>query len=282
MSGVGTNSHSRSLWPKVGSYLVTGGGLLLLVLAVIGPRLVPYNPLLSNVSQALQAPSWSHWAGTDQIGRDVFARLLVATRLDLIIAFSAVVLSLIAGATIGALVGYFGGWPDKLVGRAVDILMAFPLFILAMLLVAAVGSGVGNIIYATAIINLPFYIRVTRSEISSRKSSGWVEAARLSGNSHGRIILLYMMPTILPILMVQMSLNLGWALLNAAALSFLGLGIQPPTPEWGIMIAEGAQYVASGNWWLVAFPGAMLMFVVLTFNAMGDGLRDFYDPRQRR
>ncbi|WP_325347088.1 ABC transporter permease [Xylophilus sp.] len=255
---------------------------ILLATALIGPAIVPYDPLLSNVSQALHPPSWQHWAGTDQIGRDVFARLLVATQLDLLIVLSAVFLSLLIGAITGALVGYYGGWADKLVGRAVDILMSFPLFILAMLLVAAVGSGVSNIIYATAIINLPFYIRVTRSEINSRKSSGWVEAARLSGNGHGRIILNFLMPSILPILAVQVSLNLGWALLNAAALSFLGLGIQPPTPEWGIMIAEGAQYITSSDWWLVVCPGAMLMFVVLTFNAMGDRLRNLFDPRQRQ
>ncbi|NTG04889.1 ABC transporter permease [Agrobacterium rhizogenes] len=255
---------------------------LLVFVAIFGPSIAPYNPLQSSVTDTLQPPSWQHWAGTDQIGRDVLSRLLVATRLDMLIAMSAVLLSFLIGSVVGAFVGYFGGWPDKLVGRVVDMLMAFPLFVLAMLLIAAVGTGVANIIYATAAINLPFYVRVARSEVNARRDAGWVEAARLSGNGHVRIILFFLMPNILPVMMVQISINLGWAILNAAALSFLGLGVQPPTPEWGIMVAEGAQYIPSGNWWLVAFPGAALMLAVLSFNLLGDAMRDFLDPRKRQ
>jgi len=262
--------------------LVAGMGAALLVLiALVGPWIVPYGPTVSNVPQALQPPSAAHWFGTDQLGRDVFSRVVVATRLDLAIAASAVSLSFVLGATIGAFTGYHGGRLDRWIGRFVDVLMAFPLFVLAMALVAALGNRVENIIYATAIINLPFYIRFARAEVNVRRNSGWVEAARASGNSHVRVVLLFLLPNVLPAMAVQISLNLGWAILNAAGLSFLGLGVQAPTPEWGIMVEEGARFITTGKWWLVVFPGAALMTAVLCFNLLGDGLRDILDPRMR-
>ncbi|MGX1305869.1 peptide/nickel transport system permease protein [Amorphus suaedae] len=257
------------------------GTVLLILIALFSPWIVPYDPLASDAAAALSPPSAAHWAGTDQIGRDVLSRLIAAARLDLAIAASAVLISFAIGAVIGAFCGYVGGLLDKIVGRCVDVLMAFPLFILAMALVAALGSGVSNIIYATAIINLPFYIRFARAEVNARRGAGWVEAARLAGNSHQRVVLFVLLPNVLPVMMVQISLNLGWAILNAAGLSFLGLGVQPPTPEWGIMVAEGARYISSGKWWLVAFPGLALMIAVLCFNLLGDGLRDVLDPRGR-
>ncbi len=262
--------------------LVAGIGAALLVLvAIVGPWIAPYGPTVSNVPQALQPPSATYWFGTDQLGRDVFSRVLVATRLDLAIAASAVSISFVLGAMIGAFCGYAGGRLDRWVGRFVDVLMAFPLFVLAMALVAALGNRVENIIYATAIINLPFYIRFARAEVNVRRNSGWVEAARASGNSHVRVVLLFLLPNVLPAMAVQISLNLGWAILNAAGLSFLGLGVQAPTPEWGIMVAEGARFITTGKWWLVVFPGAALMTAVLCFNLLGDGLRDILDPRMR-
>ncbi|WP_296576080.1 ABC transporter permease [Phreatobacter sp.] len=262
--------------------LVAGiGAALLVLIAIVGPWIAPYGPTVSNVPQALQPPSAAHWFGTDQLGRDVFSRVLVATRLDLAIAASAVSISFVLGAMIGAFCGYAGGRLDRWVGRFVDVLMAFPLFVLAMALVAALGNRVENIIYATAIINLPFYIRFARAEVNVRRNSGWVEAARASGNSHVRVVLLFLLPNVLPAMAVQISLNLGWAILNAAGLSFLGLGVQAPTPEWGIMVAEGARFITTGKWWLVVFPGAALMAAVLCFNLLGDGLRDILDPRIR-
>ncbi|QCI65930.1 ABC transporter permease [Phreatobacter stygius] len=257
------------------------GAALLVLLALCGPWIVPYDPIASNVPIALQPPSAAHWFGTDQLGRDVFSRVVVATRLDLLIAASAVSLSFIIGALIGSFCGYTGGRLDRWVGRFVDVLMAFPLFVLAMAMVAALGNRVENIIYATAIINLPFYIRFARAEVNVRRGAGWVEAARASGNSHARVVMLFLLPNVLPAMAVQISLNLGWAILNAAGLSFLGLGVKPPTPEWGIMVAEGARFITTGKWWLVVFPGAALMFAVLCFNLLGDGLRDILDPRMR-
>lgn len=257
------------------------GTTLLILVAFLAPWLAPYDPIASNVPNALQPPSAAHWAGTDQLGRDVFSRILYGTRVDLAIAFSAVSLSFVIGAVVGSFCGYVGGALDRVVGRLVDVLMAFPLFVLAMALVAALGNSIENIILATAFINLPFYIRFARAEVNVRRNLGWVEAARASGDSDPSVVLRFLLPNVLPAMAVQISLNLGWAILNAAGLSFIGLGITPPTPEWGIMVAEGARFITSGQWWLVAFPGLALMLSVLCFNLLGDGLRDILDPRMR-
>ena len=185
------------------------------------------------------------------------------------------------GSVIGSLAGFFGGWTDRLVGRFTDTIMAFPLFVLAMGIVAALGNTVENIVYATAIINLPFYARVARTEVNVRRNADFVLAARLAGNSSLRLLAMHIYPNTLPPMMVQVSLNMGWAILNAAGLSFIGLGVRPPTAEWGIMVAEGAGYIVSGEWWLALFPGAALMLAVFCFNLLGDGLRDLIDPRRR-
>jgi peptide/nickel transport system permease protein len=261
--------------------LAAAGAALLIVVAMLSPWITPYNPVVSDVAIALHRPDAAHWAGTDQLGRDILSRIVAATRLDLEIAISAVGVSFVIGAVIGSLCGYAGGAADRIVGRITDVLMAFPLFVLAMALVAALGNRVENIVIATAAINLPFYIRFARAEVNVRRGAGWVEAARACGDSHLSVVLRFLLPNILPAMAVQISLNLGWAVLNAAGLSFIGLGIQAPTPEWGIMVAEGARFITSGQWWLVAFPGLALMLTVLCFNLLGDGLRDILDPRMR-
>ncbi len=253
----------------------------LVLSAVFGPALVPYDPLATNAANALQPPNWQHWFGTDSLGRDVFSRVIVATRLDLTISVAAVALSFVIGGVLGAIAGYWGGWWDAILNRLFDTIMAFPLFVLAMGIVAALGNTVENIIYATAIINIPFYARVVRAEVNIRREAGFVQSARLAGNSHIRVVAFHIFPNALPPMMVQVSLNLGWAILNAAGLSFIGLGVRPPTPEWGIMVAEGANFIVSGQWWVALFPGLWLMLAVFTFNLMGDGLRDLVDPRRR-
>lgn len=260
------------------AFVLLGG---MIVIAVFGPALVPYDPVATLADKALKPPSTEHWFGTDQLGRDVFSRVVVATRLDLLISVSAVALSFMCGTALGAFAGYRGGWFDRLSGRLLDTIMAFPLLVLAMGIVAAAGNTVQNIVIATAIINLPFYARVSRAEVSIRRNAGYVLAARLSGNSEYRILLTKIVPNTLPPMMVQLSLNMGWAILNAAGLSFIGLGVRPPTAEWGIMVAEGATYIVSGEWWLALFPGAALMLAVFTFNLLGDGLRDLVDPQRR-
>ncbi len=261
--------------------LAFGMFAFLIFCAVFGPAVVPYDPLATNAAKSLQPPSWEHWFGTDQIGRDVFSRVIVATRLDLMISVAAVALSFVVGSILGAVAGYWGGWLDSVLNRFLDTIMAFPLFVLAMGIVAALGNTIENIIYATAIINTPFYARLVRAEVNIRRNAGFAQAAKLCGNSDLRVLAFHIFPNALPPMMVQVSLNLGWAILNAAGLSFIGLGVRPPTPEWGIMVAEGANFIVSGEWWLAVFPGLWLMLAVFTFNLLGDGLRDIVDPRKR-
>jgi peptide/nickel transport system permease protein len=285
MSGAASSTslaHARYI---IGENPVTafafGLFIIIVLTALVGPWLVPYDPLASNTSRALNAPSAQHWFGTDQLGRDLFSRVVVATRLDLSIAVASVVLVFAMGGLAGIAAGYFGGWIDRIVMRIADTIMAFPLFVLAMGIVAALGNSVTNIVLATAIVNFPLYARVARAEANIRREAGFVEAARLSGNGEGRIVLFHILPNVFPILVVQMSLTMGYAILNAAGLSFIGLGVRPPTPEWGIMVAEGAAFMVSGEWWIAFFPGVALMLAVFCFNLLGDGLRDIVDPRRR-
>jgi peptide/nickel transport system permease protein len=260
-----TLRHTRHVLTENPVTLFAAGLFTVFVLmALFGPYLVPYDPLASNSAVALQPPSTAHWFGTDALGRDIFSRTVVATRLDLGIAVAAVAASFLIGMPLGLAAGYFGGWWDRVISRGADTIMAFPLFVLA-----------------TAIINLPFYVRVARAEANVRRNAGWVEAARLSGNGNARILAVHLFPNALPPAMVQVSLNMGWAILNAAGLSFIGLGVRPPDPEWGILVAEGAQFIVSGEWWVAFFPGGMLMLAVFTFNLLGDALRDIFDPRRR-
>ena len=228
--------------------------LLIVLAALFGPALVPYDPLASDTVAALKAPSAKHWFGTDQLGRDIFSRVVVATRLDFGIAVASVALVFVMGGLAGVAAGFYGGWTDRIVGRLADTIMAFPLFVLA---------------------------RVARAEANVRREAGFVEAARLSGNSEFRILGFQVLPNVFPILVVQMSLTMGYAILNAAGLSFIGLGVRPPTAEWGIMVAEGAAFIVSGEWWIALFPGVALMIAVFCFNLLGDGVRDMVDPRRR-
>jgi peptide/nickel transport system permease protein len=253
---------------------------MFLLAAILGPVLAPYSPLQSNAAMTLKPPSAEHWFGTDQLGRDIFSRVLVATRLDLTIAFASVVLAFALGALSGVAAGYFGGWTDRVVGRLADTIMAFPLFVLAVGIAAAMGNSLSSVILATAIVNLPFYVRQTRTEVNRRRNAAYVEAARLAGFSPIAIVGLHIMPNLAAPLAVQSSLNMGWAILNAAGLSFIGLGIRPPTPEWGILVSDGATYIFSGEWWLFVCPGAVLMMAVLAFGLVGDALRDRLDPRR--
>ena len=230
-----------------------------------------------NVGSRFQQPSQS-------VGLEAFAaaedkRSVIGAVLA--VGVGAALLTASIGTLVGSLAGFYGGWADRLIGRIADTIMAFPLFVLAMGIVAALGNTVANIILATAIINLPFYIRVARAEVNVRRNAGYVEAARLAGNSDLRTLAVHVFPNVLPPMMVQVSLNMGWAILNAAGLSFIGLGVRPPAAEWGIMVAEGATYIISGEWWVALFPGAALMLAVFCFNLLGDGLRDIVDPQRR-
>jgi peptide/nickel transport system permease protein len=253
----------------------------ILVMALLGPWIVPYDPLAADPPAALQPPSSAHLFGTDQLGRDVFSRVVVAARVDLGIAVIAVAATLILGTALGAVAGWAGGWTDRIVSRLLDTIMAFPLFVLAVGIAAGLGNSVSSIVIATVIVNLPLYARLVRAEVNRRRHAGYVEAARLAGAAPPSLVAVHIMPNVAPPLMVLASLNMGWAILNAAGLSFLGLGIRPPQPEWGIMVSEGAGYIISGEWWLFAFPGGMLFLAILCFSLLGDTMREWLDPRRR-
>jgi peptide/nickel transport system permease protein len=254
---------------------------ILVAAALLGPYIAPYDPLAPMPLDALKPPSLLHAFGTDAYGRDILSRVLVATRLDLTIALAAVLIALFAGTALGAFAGWAGGWADRIIGRIIDTIMAFPLFVLAVGIAAGLGNSIWSVIVATAIVNLPFYARQARSDVSRQRNAAYVEAAALAGFSPLLIVLLHILPNIAPPLMVQSSLNLGWAILNAAGLSFIGLGVRAPEPEWGIMVSDGAANIFSGEWGMFVFPGATLMIAILTFSLVGDALRDVLDPRRR-
>jgi peptide/nickel transport system permease protein len=254
--------------------------LVLIAFALAAPIIAPHDPLATDVAHAFQRPGAAHWFGTDALGRDLLSRVIVASRLDLTIAFCAVALSCVPGTLIGAIAGFTGGWFDRLTGRIVDVLMAFPLFVVALALVAMLGNSVVNVVIATAIINLPFYVRLTRAEVAARRDAAYVRAARLAGNRRSQVLLTVILPNVFPLLAIQLSQNLGWAIMNGAGLSFLGLGVRPPAAEWGVLVNEGAQYIITGQWWIALFPGMALFVAVLIFTLTGNALRDRLDYRR--
>jgi peptide/nickel transport system permease protein len=255
--------------------------VLVTLAALLAPWVAPYDPDEPGPEQTLSSVSWRHPLGTDEYGRDQLSRVVHAGRIDLLIALSATALALTLGAALGALAGYRGGWVDQLVMRVIDAVMAFPAFILAMAITAALGNATVNIVAAIAITHVPIYARLIRGEMLKARETEYAEAARTVGNRPRQIVVGHLLPNCVPPLIVQATLAMGFAILTVAALSFIGLGIQPPQSEWGQMTAEGAGYVVSGEWWLVLFPGLAIMVTVLAFNLVGDTLRDVLDPRMR-
>jgi peptide/nickel transport system permease protein len=254
---------------------------LLVILAVTAPVIATHDPVAVSPIDALEPPSSRFLLGTDQYGRDIFSRIVYATRTDLLIALTSVGLAFSVGTVLGALSGYFMGAADTILMRLVDVIMAFPPFILAMGTAAALGAGTANIIYVVALIQMPIYARLARGEILSAKERPYAEAAHTTGNSDLQVIFVHLLPNCIPPLLVQVAVNLSWAILNAAGLSFIGLGVRPPTPEWGGMINEGMAFMLSGHWWLFLFPGVAIVITILAFNLLADGLRDVLDPRLR-
>jgi len=249
--------------------------------SLLAPWLAPYDPDAPDAEATLASVSLSHPLGTDVYGRDQLSRVIHAGRVDLLVALSATAIALTLGSALGAGAGYRGGWVDQLVMRGVDAVMAFPAFILAMAITAALGNSTANVVAAIAITHVPIYTRLIRGEMLRVRETEYAEAARTVGNRPRQIVLYHLLPNCVPPLVVQATLAMGFAILTVAALSFIGLGIQPPQSEWGQMTAEGAGYVVSGEWWLVLFPGFAIMLTVLAFNLVGDTLRDLLDPRMR-
>jgi peptide/nickel transport system permease protein len=256
--------------------------IVLLITALLGPYLSAHNPIQPDPANRLQAPNAFHWLGTDNFGRDILARVLTATRIDLFIAIVSVGISFVIGVTLGAVSGYYRGPLDHVIMRIIDIQQSFPPFILAIGLSAALGGGILNIIYVVAIIQVPIYTRLVRGDILSARERPYVDAAFCSGCKNWQVIVFHLLPNTLPPILVQVAINMSWAILNSAGLSFIGLGVRPPTPEWGVMIREGAEFLVHGEWWVALFPGLAIFLAILCFNLIADGLRDILDPQLRR
>jgi peptide/nickel transport system permease protein len=258
-----------------------GVGILavLVLVAVFGPVLVTHDPILTS-PDTLLPPSSAHWLGTDHFGRDVFSRTVTSLRIDFIVAGVGVFGAILIGSFIGLICGYFGGWFDDLVMRAIDIIQSFPLLLIAMVLVLVMGPGVESIVIVTVLINIPTYARVIRGQALSKKSLEYIDAARCSGASQASILFQHLMPNTVTPIVVHGSLNLAAAVGNVAVLSFLGIGIRPPTPDLGVMVAEGTNYLVQGAWWMSVFPGAVLAATIFSLNLMGDCLEGRLDPRR--
>lgn len=257
-----------------------GLGLLVLLLGMsfAAPVITQYEPTKQNLSQALQQPSGEHLLGTDYLGRDLFTRLLYGGRLSLTIGFLAVGFGLVIGVPLGAISGYYGGWLDMLIQRIADILLSFPSFLLALILVALMGVGVRNIILSVGILAVPSFIRLVRGSVLVIRSMDYVQASRALGARSAGVILKHVVPNTLTPVIVNASLNLGYAITTAAGLGFLGLGVQPPTPEWGMMLGEAKNYIFS-HAYMVTYPGLTIFIAIVGLNLVGDALRDSLDPR---
>jgi peptide/nickel transport system permease protein len=254
--------------------------IFFIIIAIFAPFLTSYSYQTLNAADRLQGPSSQYWFGTDDLGRDIFTRIVYGARISLMVGFFAVTGALIFGSFLGILAGYFGRWVDMLISRIFDIMLAFPSILLAIAIVAILGPSLQNALIAIAIINVPIFGRLVRSKVISIRQEEYIMAAKAQGMKNGRILFHHVLPNSLAPIIVQATLGFGTAILEAAALGFLGLGAQPPTPEWGRMLSDSRQYIQSAPW-TVLFPGLSIMLVVLGFNMIGDGLRDALDPKMK-
>ena len=264
--------------------LAVAGAVLLLtmiVLAALSPIIAPYGFDEQNYEIARQTPSLQHLAGTDELGRDIFSRILYGGRVSLTIGIISVGIGLIFGGSLGVIAAYYGGVTETVIMRVIDVLMAIPSIILSISICAALGSGIVNTMIAVGISSIPTYARVFRSSVISEKSKEYIEAARAVGAGNARIILKHILPNSIAPVIVQASLGVAQAITTAASLSFIGLGIQPPNPEWGALLSSGRQYIRDFPH-MVVYPGIAIMLTVLALNLIGDGLRDSLDPRLKR
>jgi peptide/nickel transport system permease protein len=254
--------------------------VLIALLALFAPVLAPYGVNTTNVPNALQPPNGQHWFGTDELGRDVLSRVLLAARASQLVAITSVAFALVVGVLIGVVSGYAGGLLDTVLMRANDVLFAFPVLLLALAIVAILGPGIGTTMLAIGIVYTPIFARVARGSTLSVSVEPFVQASRTMGTGNGYILRRHILPNISGPVIVQTSLSLAFAILSEAALSFLGLGVQPPQPSWGRMLFDAQNYLGLA-WWMSVFPGAAIFLTVLAFNLAGDGLRDVLDPKQR-
>lgn len=274
--------HTLYLWKKtplamIGSVMI---GLFLLV-ALLAPLLAPYDAFSQDLQQKLQPPSWQHLFGTDQLGRDVFSRVIHGARIEVWIIFLVSTISVTIGVLVGILAGYWGRAVDEILMRVTDMFMAFPRLVLAMAFTAAMGPTLTNTIIAIALVDWTIYARLSRADTLKVKGQPYIEAIRALGAGSLRIMALHVLPMSISPVIVQLTLRMGTIILTAAGLGFLGLGAPPPTPEWGAIVADGRSHIFE-QWWITTFPGLAIALVVLGFNFLGDGIRDILDPKIRR
>jgi peptide/nickel transport system permease protein len=262
---------------------MVGGAILVVLLgvALLAPLLAPYDPLEQDLYARLQPPSMAHPLGTDDFGRDILSRMIYGSRISLRIGAASITAALLVGTLLGLWAGYWGGWADTLIMRCMDLLLAFPSILLAIAIVAVAGPGIDNAIMAVSIVLIPQFARLVRSSVLTVREAAYVEAARALGAGQARILFVGVLPNCMAPIIVQTTLGLGTAILDAAGLSFLGLGAQPPTPEWGAMLAGGRELLMDAPW-VMTFPGLAIFIVVLAINLFGDGLRDALDPKTVR
>jgi len=267
----------KNLPGLIGSIII----LIAVICALFAPLIAPYDPEKPITEDNRMPPNSQHIFGTDEIGMDIFSRIVYATRIDLTIGVLATLLSLSIGIPIGILVGFYEGLFGEIVMRLTDLIQAFPVFIFAMVLVAVLGNKMENIIAAITFLNAPIYLRLVRTEVLSIKGRQFIEAARCAGKSNYHIMFKELLPNSLKPALIQASVNVGWAILLTAGLSFIGAGIRVPTPEWGSMISLGADSIMTGQWWSSFFPGMAIMVTVLGFALFGDFLRTYFNPERR-
>jgi peptide/nickel transport system permease protein len=280
---------ARSLWADSLRRLLRNPGAvagllllaLLIVAALLAPQITRFDPAAITPRDRLQPPNLTHWFGTDAFGRDIFTRVVYGARISLLVGVVSVLIATLLGVSMGLVAGYFGGWADALVMRGVDVMLAFPGILLALVIVAVLGPDLLNAMIAVGISAAPTYARVTRGAVLQTKTNLFVDAAVVVGVPTPQIILRHLLPNILGPIVVVTTLGVAGAIIAGASLSFLGLGAKPPTPEWGLMLSEGRNYLRQA-WWITTFPGLAIMLTVLSINLLGDGLRDALDPRMRR
>jgi peptide/nickel transport system permease protein len=260
----------------VGLVIIIG----LLIVAAFAPVLAPYSPIESNLGARLLAPSADHWMGTDELGRDILSRIIHGARITLMIVLMVAVISAPIGLLVGTVAGYFGGWVDRLLMGLTDVFLSMPKLILALAFVAALGPGIENAVIAIAITAWPVYARIARAETLTFRNAEFISAIQMQGASHTRVIFRHIMPLCLSSTIVRVTLDMAGIILTAAGLGFLGLGAQPPLPEWGAMISSGRAFILD-QWWVATMPGFAIVIVSLGFCLFGDGLRDVLDPRNR-
>lgn len=273
----------EAFWQLKKNKLAVFGAFIIIffvLVAIIAPFIAPYGYDELHAGERLTGPSTQNWFGTDDLGRDIFTRIVYGARISLFVGFFSVTGALVMGTLLGVIAGFFGRWVDLLISRIFDVLLAFPSILLAIAIVAILGPSLQNALLAIAIINIPIFGRLVRSRVLSIREEEYILAAKALGMKNSRILFHHILPNSVAPIIVQATLSFGSAILEAAALGFLGLGAQPPTPEWGKMLSDARQYIQTAPW-TVLFPGLSIMLVVLGFNLLGDGLRDALDPKMK-